>query len=137
MALGASREALVTDPKPGESSNRRNAVRFSSINLVNYTRDEREREVTPDEFRDALSGAETLDLSVGGCRLKTREPLPRDAEFTFDVMLDDHVLSVRGKVRRTKKVKDGYEVGVEFFPLEPFDRDGIKLFLMESGADED
>ena len=50
-------------------------------------------------------------------------------------MLDDYVLSLRGKVVHAKKVSGSWQAGIEFHGLSSMDEDSLSLFLLESGAD--
>lgn len=118
---------------------RRKQARFTSVNMVSYSEEDLEEgeEVTAEQFAEIMKDAETVEISTGGCSILTHDKLPMKTEFTFHLRFDDHVLSVRGKTVRARRQEDGrYRIGVQFLEMEPMERDGIALFLVESGADE-
>lgn len=120
-----------------EGKDRRATARFTSANLINYRPDPPEEEITAEQFEEQVSGAETLDLSAGGCKILTRDKLPLKTELTFDLKLDDHVLSVRGRTVRARRQEDGrYAIGIEFIDLDDFARDQLELYIVETGAEE-
>lgn len=115
---------------------RRTMPRFLAAAPINYAEGEVEREedLSLDEFQAQLSGAETVDISLSGCRIRTEKPLPKRAELTFDLQLDDVIQSFRGQINWNKRADGGYHVGIEFTDVDPMAIDGIRLYLRSINA---
>jgi c-di-GMP-binding flagellar brake protein YcgR len=125
---------------PPEGRNRRTTDRYKTNNLLRLAEEIPEDEITVEEFDAAALGVlETLDLSAGGCAVFSPKPMPLNTEVCLSIRLDDHVLAVRGRTVRARRTKHegnpGWRVGVEFVALDPMERDGIDLYLSETGAD--
>ncbi|MEZ6183735.1 MAG: PilZ domain-containing protein [Planctomycetota bacterium] len=114
---------------------RRTQPRFLSVNPLDYHDQDRGGELSVEEFQAEVHDAETLDLSVSGCRLKTKKPLKQGVEVAFDLALGDVVHSGRGKIAWVKRADGGYEAGLEFTEVDSLSEDGIQLFLLDEGAE--
>jgi len=119
-------------------SERRKQPRFLSVNPLNYHQGEPARdedaELSAEEFQAEVSGAETLDLSTRGCRLRTKKRLQTKVELAFDLALGDVVHSGRGRIAWVKRADGGWEAGLEFTEVDSLTEDGIALFLQAEGA---
>ena len=117
---------------------RRQQPRFVSVNPLDYQPSDEApadgAELTAEEFMAEVAAAETLDLSVSGCRLKTRKRLQTKAELAFDLALGDVVHSGRGRIAWVKRADGGWEAGLEFTQVDSLSEDGIALFLEAEGA---
>lgn len=115
------------------SDERRREIRLDSVNLINYSAVVSGDMGGPSEatIYSLLGTARTEDISAGGCKLVTTEPIPEGIELSFDLKLGDHVVSCHGKVARVTETKPGAEwtAGVEFVDLSDLAHDGIKLYL--------
>lgn len=121
----------MTDPGAWPGPDRRREVRILSANLVNYAEIASRGELSgPETIYELLGTARTADLSVGGCRLVSREPLPVGAVLDLRLKLGDAVVELRGRVIRLRAGSgEEFEAGLEFLNLDELARDGIRLYL--------
>jgi hypothetical protein len=82
---------------------RRRHRRFELINLVVYKQFEIE-EVT-----------ETINLSMGGMKMRTEFPVPLDEELDISIRFGNDIFQSGGKVIYVNEEKDGaFDIGVNF-----------------------
>ena len=78
--------------------------------------------------------AETLDLSAGGVRLRTEQPLPDARRFVIELPLPDGVLRVSARLVRASESVDAHGVirrsyGFSFIDIREADQDRIVRFV--------
>lgn len=123
--------ARERDPTTAGGTERRSAPRIASANLINFREIAGRRDAVPEEAIYAILGtARTIDLSPGGCRLRSTERLPAGAQLAFDLQLGELIVSAVGTVVRVDPVDGGFEAGVRFDDLDDLARDGIRLYLV-------
>ena len=82
---------------------RRRHRRFELINLVVYKQFEIEK-IT-----------KTINLSVGGMKMRTEFPVPLHEELEISIKIGDEIFKSQGKVMYANQRKDGdYDIGVNF-----------------------
>jgi len=82
---------------------RRRHRRFELINLVVYKQFEIEK-IT-----------KTINLSVGGMKMRTEFPVPLHEELEISIKIGDEIFKSEGKVMYANQRKDGdYDIGVNF-----------------------
>jgi len=82
---------------------RRRHRRFELINLVVYKQFEIEK-IT-----------KTINLSVGGMKMRTEFPVPLHEELEISIKIGDEIFESEGKVMYANQRKDGdYDIGVNF-----------------------
>ncbi len=82
---------------------RRKHKRFELLNLVVYKQFEIEK-IT-----------KTIDLSIGGMKIRTEFPVPLHEELEISIRIGDEIFKSGGKVVYTNERKDGdYDIGVNF-----------------------
>ncbi|UCD71266.1 MAG: PilZ domain-containing protein [Syntrophobacterales bacterium] len=82
---------------------RRKYRRFELINLVVYKQFEIEK-IT-----------KTINLSIGGMKMRTEFPVPLHEELEIAIKIDDDIFRSQGKVVYTNERKDGnFDIGVNF-----------------------
>lgn len=99
---------------------RRNFVRVSALYPMTF------RMVTKEGLSDLHKGA-TLDLSGGGMRFLTKEPVENKSLLYAQVTLPNGELQTPVRVCRVEKIEDSgrYSVSVEFYDLSERERDRI------------
>jgi len=123
--------------QPGNE--RRGEVRLHSVNLINYSEVAERRGPTEEEVYSVLGTAATTDMSAGGCRLETQEPLPLGSQLKFALKLAGEIVEFSGVVRHVGDLGEGdYEAGIQFTDLDEVARDGIRVYLsLKAGEEED
>ncbi|NIS59443.1 MAG: hypothetical protein GTO13_01690 [Proteobacteria bacterium] len=85
------------------SNERRRDRRFELINLVVYKQFEIEN-IT-----------KTINLSMGGMKMRTEFPVPLDEELEISIKIGDGIFKSEGKVIYANEREDGdYDIGVNF-----------------------
>ena len=96
---------------PANREHRRKTVRFEVLGRI----------------AGSLASMETLqlvNLGASGALVESALPLPPNAEFTMQLVLDGHVAEATVKIRRVMETRraDGalrYRIGLEFLALSP------------------
>lgn len=82
---------------------RRRHRRFELLNLVVYKKFEIEK-IT-----------KTIDLSMGGMKIRTEFPVPLHEELEITIRIGDEIFRSEGKVMYANERKDGdFDIGVNF-----------------------
>lgn len=94
------------------------------------------RERTPDFIEDLYKGfwqrGSTLDISGGGMKLATKNPLEPKTKLIFIIRDGELELAVRGKVVRCKKhvgIRVSYHSGIEFIDITEPMQDRIISYI--------
>ena len=141
--MGRYEDAFEGDPPPSDEdrssaehpalsdANRRREPRILSANLLNY-RELAERLPGMPSSRElyaSLGLARTIDISPGGCRIRSRDPLPVGAKLTLDLKLADQIVTCQGMVCHLTEREGEFEAGIAFEDLDELAEDGIRLYL--------
>jgi len=99
---------------------RRKHKRFELINLVIYKQFEIEK-VT-----------KTINLSMGGMKMRTEFPVPMDEELEISLRIGDDVFQSDGKVIYVNEKKDGaFDIGVNFINTSEESRNLLNQYLSQ------
>ncbi len=99
---------------------RRRHRRFELINLVVYKQFEIEK-IT-----------KTINLSIGGMKIRTEFPVPLHEELEISIRLGDQIFRSQGKVIYANERKDGnYDIGVNFVNAPEENLDLLSQYLSE------
>lgn len=117
---------LMTDDahKPADGAERRRHPRIETSNVVNYV-------CVDDDGNEIAEGfGTTRDLSLGGIKLETRQPVESPYILLLDIDLQEQMLEIRGKVAYSTEVKPGvFHTGIQFVDTEDKQRDIVKSFV--------
>ncbi len=107
-----------------EESERRKHPRIETSNTVSYVC----VDVDGNEVSEGFGSA--LDLSLGGVKLTSREPLETPYVLLLVIDLEEEVLEVKGRVIYSRK-KDGggYLAGIQFIDTEEKHHKAIRNFV--------
>ena len=95
------------------SSERRVDPRIEKIHLVQVSRFDEEG------FRADLATGRTTNISRGGIRLELYHPLPLRSTVSLNLVLDEQILDVNGRVVYLEDLGDDRTcMGIEFFDLD-------------------
>lgn len=97
---------------------RRRFERVKSLNLVRFIH------YSQNLIPDCESYARTLDISKKGIRLESKFEFPEGSFFDLDIVINDVILSLKGKIVSVVKSGEFFWYGVEF---EKIDEEGQKL----------
>jgi hypothetical protein len=97
---------------------RRNHPRYSIQNIASY------------RYEDKNFLTLTLDLSLGGMKIRTCHPLSQDEELGFKLVLNRNPISLKGRIVYSQFLPDKQGVsGIEFIEISDRDRTALKSFL--------
>jgi hypothetical protein len=97
---------------------RRNHPRYSIQNIASYRH----------EDKNFLTL--TLNLSLGGMKIKTCHPLSQDEELGFKLVLNRNPISLKGRIVYSQFLPDKQGVsGIEFIEISDRDRTALKNYL--------
>jgi len=90
----------------------------------------------------SVASTETLqlvNLGTSGALVESSLPLPHDAEFKMQLVLDDHVSEATVKVRRVSEIRRDngslrYHIGLEFLALSAEAEEAINQFVTVNQA---
>jgi len=109
-------------PDPAEEQRR--YPRIETNNFVSYVC------VDEDNNEIAEGYGTTRDLSQGGVKLETRQPLESPYVLLLAIDLNEQLLEIRGKVVYSKEVKDGrFFTGIRFVDTEEKQREVVLNFV--------
>ena len=112
------------DQKLTGGAERRQHPRIETANVVNYV-------CVDEEGNEIAEGfGTTRDLSLGGIKLETRQPVESPYILLLDIDLREQMLEIRGEVVHSKEVKPGvFHTGIRFVDTEEKQRDIVKSFV--------
>jgi c-di-GMP-binding flagellar brake protein YcgR len=110
-------------PIPEREHERRAYPRHKVHKIVTYT------------YREKQLLTVTVDLGMGGMKIKTHYKLPIDESMNFKIVLGDNSISSEGRIVCSKMVSDtGRVSGIQFLRLSR--RDSALLGAYLSGVEE-
>lgn len=72
----------------------------------------------------------TLDLAIGGMKIKTDRPLPKDDRLSFKLVLGDHCIWLKGRIAHSGSLPDKQRVSdVQFVDLSREDYAILQRYL--------
>jgi c-di-GMP-binding flagellar brake protein YcgR len=108
-------------------NDKRKDTRVHTVHLVSYTK------FSPEKVTELMGMANTVDLSEGGMRMTTKEPMEIGQELHLDFEIDGQLIRTDAKVVHVKEVKH-YQVGFQFGEgLDKHEQDKIQKFLSAHG----
>ncbi|MGD8387217.1 MAG: PilZ domain-containing protein [Desulfobacteraceae bacterium] len=109
-------------PDPGEE--KRQYPRIETNNFVSYV-------CVDEEGNEIAEGyGTTRDLSQGGVKLETREPLESPYVMLLAIDLNEQLLEIRGNVVYTEEVEKGrFFIGIRFVDTEDKQREVVLNFV--------
>ncbi len=97
---------------------RRIHPRYSVCKIVSY------------HNRDSSVLTHTLDLGLGGMKIKTQFPLPKDKSLRFKLVLGANSMWLRGRVVYSRLIPDQQVVaGIQFMELSDRNHHSLKNYL--------
>jgi c-di-GMP-binding flagellar brake protein YcgR len=87
----------------------------------------------------SMEALQVLNLGTSGALVEAALPLPPNAEYEMQLVVESHVSDVTVKVRRvTSVMRDtgamGYRIGLEFLTISPEAADVINQIVIENQA---
>jgi hypothetical protein len=83
------------------------------------------------QWRAEKDTLRTVDVSMGGIKVRTDTPFPTDESFNLIILLGNAVIKPIGKVVRSQQVSKGmYDVGIRFESISPQYVSSLEQFLL-------
>lgn len=91
------------------SSEKRQFARLQSLCLISFIESDGSEESSP------ISMARTLDISEGGVKVESHEPVDEQTETVLEIAIKESIFPVRGKVMYCRELSNGnYVIGIQF-----------------------
>jgi c-di-GMP-binding flagellar brake protein YcgR len=104
------------------SGTQRKEARLATMHLISYTR------FAPENIPELMGVGSTVDLSQGGIRMTTREPLDEGEVLELEFAIDDQMVKADARVVHVQEVKH-YVIGFQFEGLAPEEQEKIRHYL--------
>ena len=106
---------------------KRRNTRIHTVHLVSY------RKLTGENLSELMGMGNTVDLSEGGIKLMTKEPLAPGDTLRLDLTIEGKVIRTDATVKYVQEVKH-YHVGFEFGGgLSPEDAGKVRDYIAKHG----
>ncbi|MBW1979804.1 MAG: PilZ domain-containing protein [Deltaproteobacteria bacterium] len=100
---------------------KRRCPRVRSLYLTSYTPKKDNRQLY------IVSIGRTLDVSEGGAKVETHRELAEGTEVDLDIAVGEKLISARGEVVYTEKLRNGmFGTGIRFTSMASDDRRSLK-----------
>jgi hypothetical protein len=112
------------------SENKRKHERIQSLNLSYLCLDEDNNIVKQGMGR-------TLNISESGILLETHFPIELKHTIQLTISLEENLLDIKGKPVYVRSIEGGkYQIGIQFFDLDPDATNMLREFVSSGGAQE-
>jgi c-di-GMP-binding flagellar brake protein YcgR len=108
---------------------KRRESRLHTVHLVSYTK------FAPEKIPELMGMGSSVDLSEGGIRMTTREPLEEGDVLQLEFAIDDKVVKADARVIHVEEVRH-YVVGFRFEGVAPEEQDKIRGYLARRQTSE-
>jgi c-di-GMP-binding flagellar brake protein YcgR len=109
------------------ADDKRRDARFNTVHLVSYIK------CAPEKIPELMGLGSTIDISEGGMRMTTREPLHAGDVLQLEFAIDERVVKTDARVIHVEEVKH-YVIGFQFEGADPAEQAKLHEYLLKHQA---